>query len=76
MSKFEDVIETLKSAEKNKEQISAITSTLTRVINEQKKSVEALEKLLSEIESGNVTPAKKRGGYRGRRKKEAGQESQ
>ena len=75
MTKFEEVIETLKFAEKNKEQLSAITSTLQKVITEQKKSVEALEKLLSEIESGNVTPAKKRGGYRGRRKKEEGQQS-
>jgi signal transduction histidine kinase len=73
MSKFEEVIETLKSAEKNKEQLNAITSTLQRVISEQRKSIESLEKLLSEIESGNVTPAKKRGGYRGRRKKEEGQ---
>ncbi|GEO04011.1 hypothetical protein AAE02nite_16750 [Adhaeribacter aerolatus] len=75
MTKFEEVIETLKFAEKNKEQLNAITSTLQKVITEQRKSVEALEKLLSEIESGNVTPAKKRGGYRGRRKKEEGQQS-
>ncbi len=75
MTKFEEVIETLKSAEKNKEQINAITSTLTKVITEQRRSVEALENLLNEIQSGNVTPAKKRGGYRGRRKKEANQES-
>ncbi len=75
MTKFEEVIETLKFAERNKEQLNAITSTLQKVITEQRKSVEALEKLLSEIESGSVTPAKKRGGYRGRRKKEEGQQS-
>ena len=75
MSKIEEVIETLKSAEKNKEQITAITSTLQRAIAEQRKTVESLEKLLSEIESGSVTPAKKRGGYRGRKKKDQGQES-
>jgi uncharacterized tellurite resistance protein B-like protein len=75
MSRIEEVIETLKSAEKNKEQLTAITSTLQRAIAEQKRSLESLEKLLSEIESGNVTPAKKRGGYRGRKKKDQGQES-
>jgi uncharacterized tellurite resistance protein B-like protein len=75
MSRIEEVIETLKSAEKNKEQLTAITSTLQRAIAEQRRSLESLEKLLSEIESGNVTPAKKRGGYRGRKKKDQGQES-
>ena len=75
MSRIEEVIETIKSAEKNKEQLTAITSTLQRAIAEQKRSLESLEKLLSEIESGNVTPAKKRGGYRGRKKKDQGQES-
>ena len=37
MSKFEEVIETLKSAEKNKEQITCNNSTLHQVITSKKK---------------------------------------
>ena len=70
-----EIVQTLQEAQKNKDLLSALTSSLERYIEQQKKGLEEFEALINQAKEGNLT-VKKRGGYRGRKNKTEGSEGE
>ena len=66
---FNVIGQTLQEAQQNKELLEALTTSLKRYITGQKSGLAELENLMEQACSSKLT-IKKRGGYRGRRKKE------
>lgn len=65
---FNEIIQNLQEAQKNKEHLSALASSVERYVAQQKKGLEELESLISQAREGKLE-VKKRGGYRGRKSK-------
>ncbi|RDC62342.1 hypothetical protein [Adhaeribacter pallidiroseus] len=63
-----EIVQTLQEAQQNKELLGALTSSLERYVEQQKKGLEELETLVAKAKDGKLT-VKKRGGYRGRKSK-------
>jgi hypothetical protein len=68
-----EIVQTLQDAQQNKELLEALTTSLERYVDQQQKGLEELKNLISQAKEGNLK-VKKRGGYRGRKNKEAGGE--
>ncbi len=71
---YNEIVQTLQEAQKNKEHLSALASSIEKYVAQQKKGLEELESLVSQAREGKLT-VKKRGGYRGRKSKTASGES-
>lgn len=65
-----EIMQTLHDAQQNKELLGALTTSLERYVEQQKKGLEELESLVTKAKEGKLT-VKKRGGYRGRKSKTA-----
>ncbi len=65
-----EIVQTLQEAQQNKELLNALTTSLERYVEQQKKGLEELESLVGKAKDGKLT-IKKRGGYRGRKSKNA-----
>ena len=65
-----EIVQTLQEAQQNKELLGALTTSLERYVEQQKKGLEELENLVAKAKDGKLT-VKKRGGYRGRKSKKA-----
>ena len=65
-----EIVQTLQEAQQNKELLGALTTSLERYVEQQKKGLEELENLVAKAKDGKLT-VKKRGGYRGRKSKTA-----
>ncbi|QMU29283.1 hypothetical protein [Adhaeribacter radiodurans] len=63
-----EIVQTLQDAQQNKELLGALTTSLERYVEQQKKGLEELESLITKAKEGKLT-VKKRGGYRGRKSK-------
>ncbi|MDQ4138986.1 MAG: hypothetical protein M3142_00530 [Bacteroidota bacterium] len=63
-----EIVQTLQDAQQNKELLGALTTSLERYVEQQKKGLEELESLITRAKEGKLT-VKKRGGYRGRKNK-------
>ncbi|QMU29957.1 hypothetical protein [Adhaeribacter radiodurans] len=63
-----EILKTLEEASANKELLNALTTSLDKYLATQKSELENLEQILERAKSGDLK-VKKRGGYRGRRKK-------
>ncbi len=64
------IVQTLQEAQQNKELLEALTTSLERYVTGQKNGLAELENLVNQARSGELK-VKKRGGYRGRKNKEA-----
>lgn len=65
-----EIVQTLQEAQQNKELLEALTTSLERYVAGQKSGLAELENLVNQARSGDLK-VKKRGGYRGRKKKTA-----
>ncbi len=65
-----EIVQTLQEAQQNKELLEALTTSLERYVTGQKNGLAELENLVNQARSGELK-VKKRGGYRGRKNKEA-----
>ncbi len=63
-----EIVQTLQEAQQNKDLLNALTSSIEKYVTQQRQGIEELEKLVSQAREGKLQ-VKKRGGYRGRRKK-------
>ena len=63
-----EIVQTLQEAQQNKELLEALTTSLERYVASQKSGLAELENLVNQARSGELK-IKKRGGYRGRKKK-------
>ncbi len=63
-----EIVQTLQEAQQNKELLEALTTSLDRFVSSQKEGLTELENLVNQARSGELK-VKKRGGYRGRKKK-------
>ena len=70
-----EIVQTLQEAQKNKDLLSALTGSLERYVDQQKKGLEELEALINQAREGKLQ-VKKRGGYRGRKNKTDGGEGE
>ncbi len=68
-----EIVQTLQEAQQNKELLEALTTSLERYVEGQKKGLTELENLIGQARAGKLT-VKKRGGYRGRKSKTEGEE--
>jgi len=68
---FNEIVQTLQEAQKNKEQLTVLASSIEKYIAQQKKGLEELEALFEQAREGKIK-VKKRGGYRGRKSKTEG----
>ena len=71
---YNEIVQTLQEAQKNKEHLSALASSIERYVAQQKKGLEELESIILQAREGKLA-VKKRGGYRGRKNKNTGGES-
>jgi len=65
-----EIVQTLQDAQQNKELLGALTTSLEKYVDQQKKGLEELETLINQAKTGKLK-VKKRGGYRGRKPKNA-----
>lgn len=65
-----EIMQMIQEAQQNKDLITSLTTSLEKYVSQQKKGLEELEALIEQARGGKL-PAKKRGGYRGRRSKAA-----
>ncbi|MBF8962998.1 hypothetical protein I0P70_07065 [Pontibacter sp. FD36] len=67
------IVETLQQSQQNKELLDAMVSQLEKFVINQKIVLNEIETLITQAKEGKVEKRSKRGGYRGRKKKDTDQ---
>mgnify|MGYP005760886927 CR=1 FL=1 len=65
------IVQTLHESQQNKELVEAMVSQLEKFVINQRIVLNEIELLISKAKDGTIEKRSKRGGYRGRKKKDA-----